>query len=148
MINAFVKFYNDNKQGELTLTVDQKHKDLFSKINSLHSKGYPIHNLGFISRDKLSRIYNMHEFLIYPSLAESFGLGIIEAIENGCKVIGSDLPYLYEVCEPSLVFDPHQESSIYSAFHLALTTKLKPTQQKIHNQIDIFIHQISDSHEN
>ena len=50
----------------------------------------------------LQKEYLSSEFLMFPSLTESFGLGLIEAIECGCKVIGADLPYTYEVCEPHL----------------------------------------------
>jgi glycosyltransferase involved in cell wall biosynthesis len=68
----------------------------FNDLNSIKEirikKGFPIINHGFIPRDKLGMIYGRAAFSIYPSLTESFGMGIVEAIENQCNIIGSDLP--------------------------------------------------------
>jgi len=101
--------------------------------------GYPIINTGFIKRDDLKLLYLQNEYLVFPSLAESFGLGLVESIENGCKVLGSDLPYTYAVCEPSLVFNPYDVESIYNAFTKTIVDDLKPSFSKIKNGINDLI---------
>ena len=77
----------------------------------------------------------MSEFVIYPSFSESFGLGIIEGIENGCKVIGADLEYLKSVCNPSLVFNPNSPFSIADALQKSLKNEIKETNQLVFNEI-------------
>ena len=50
--------------------------------------------------------------MIFPSLEESFGLPLIEAVDMGLDVISSDLDYVYEVINPSLTFNPNDAQSI------------------------------------
>lgn len=139
LINAFCEFYDKEKKGKLLITVDFFYQNLVELIEEKQKKGYPIVNLGFIERRKLRDIYSATEFLVYPSLAESFGLSIIEAIECGCKVIGADLEYLYAVCEPSLIFNPVDENSIAKILSLSIKSNLNPSRNKSHNQIDVLL---------
>jgi len=139
LIDAFCKFYDISKKGELTITVAETFTELYQMITEKQNLGYPIKNLGFINRDELKEIYQSHEYLIFPSLAESFGLGLVEAIDNGCKVIGADLPYTYEVCDPSIIFNPNEEQSIIDALLLSLKSNIKPSTKKITNNIKQFI---------
>ena len=101
----------------------------------MKSNGYPIFNHGFVARKELSILYRACEFVVYPSLTESFGLGIIEAIENGCKIIGADLPYLRSVCQPSLTFNPNSALGIADAFEKSVKTETKKTKQLVFNDI-------------
>lgn len=136
LLKAFCRFFDEYKSGQLELTVPLTDNDLSTYINSLQSHGYPIINHGFVSQNELSKIYASAEFLIFPSLAESFGLGLIEGIESGCKVIGADLPYTYAVCTPSLTFDPNDEDSIYVALTKCLSENIKPSVLKVNNEIE------------
>jgi len=38
-----------------------------------------------------------------------------EAAKHGCKVIASDLPYVHEIIQPSLTFDPYSVESTSNA---------------------------------
>lgn len=136
LIKAFCLFYDNNKTGSLTLSISDNFTELITLIKNKQLSGYPIHNLGFIDRDQLTNVYQKSEYLVFPSLAESFGLGIVEAIQNDCKVIGSDLPYLYSVCEPSLVFNPLDEDSIEKALTKAVNQKLNDSIAKVYDEID------------
>lgn len=135
LIEAFCQYYDKNKIGFLTLTVPFSNENLCYIIKEKKQAGYPIFNIGFINRSELFKVYNEHEFLIYPSLSESFGLGIVEAIDNGCNVIGANLPYLYEVCNPSLTFNPIDISSICQALEYAISNPLEKSTTKITNNI-------------
>lgn len=139
LLQAFCQFHDLTGLGKLSLTIDSRFVDLSNDIKKLQEKGYPIENLGFVSRKELSVAYASAEYLIFPSLAESFGLGLIEAIELGCKVIGSDLPYTHEVCEPSLSFDPESVESILEAIKTACTSKLESSKPLIKNDISKLI---------
>lgn len=139
LLKAFKDFYDKHKIGHLTLTVDNSFTKLYSYIIELIKLGYPIQNLGVIDREKLAPYYAENEYLIYPSLTESFGLGLVEAIDNGCKVIGSDLPYMYAVCNPSVVFNPESVESIVKAMETGIFTEVKPTEKLIKNEIEKLI---------
>ena len=140
LINGFCEFYDKNKVGKLILTVSEYYTDVLKLIENKLSMNYPIENIGFVDRLTLQRKYLSSEFLIFPSLAESFGLGLIEAVECGCKVIGSDLPYTYEVCTPTLVFNPIEEDSIIGAFENSLIGEnLKLSMPVIQNNINQII---------
>jgi len=144
LLEAFRKFYNDNKVGELHLTISNEFKELNNLITKMIIEGYPVINHGFVPRDLLGAIYGKAAFSIYPSLSESFGLGIIEAIENQCDIIGSDLPYTYAVCKPSLVFDPINIESIKGAFQLAIENETTHTEQLVYNEIDVLINLLQE----
>ncbi len=70
---------------------------------------------------------------------------MIEAIECGCKIIGADLPYTYEVCEPSLVFNPLENESILKAFENSLNDNFKPTVPIINKNINLLINLLKDN---
>ena len=135
LLEAFTLFFDKYRMGELQLTIGDDFVKLQNRIGSLQKLGYPVINHGFVGRDNLARIYNSVDFVIYPSMAESFGLGIVEAIENGCKVIGSDLPWLHAVCEPSHVFDPESVESISLAIKEAVFKELKASKQLMFDHI-------------
>lgn len=135
LINAFCEFYDKQGLGKLTLTVSDHFPELLQLISEKQNLNYPIVNIGFVPRENLSQLYHESEYLIYPSLAESFGLGLVEAIENGCKIIGADLPYTFAVCEPSLTFDPLDLSSISSALTMSLGKDVKDSKALVSNKI-------------
>lgn len=140
LIDGFCKFYDKNKKGKLVLTVNEDYPALLDLIQDKIVQGYPINNIGFVDRLTLQKAYLSSEFLIFPSLTESFGLGLIEAIECGCKIIGADLPYMYEVCQPSLTFNPLDENSIFNAFENTLNNEtIRPSLAKIQNNINQII---------
>lgn len=135
LIEAFCRFFDLTQTGVLHITVSAKFPELIELIENKISVGYPIVNHGFISRNGLLEIYQTNEFLVFPSLAESFGLGLVEAIENGCKVIGADLPYTHSICTPSLVFNPLEVIDLQRAFIESQSDNVKETKQLVFNQI-------------
>lgn len=145
LIDAFCRFYDTYHFGELILTVSSDFVSIISLINQKINNGYPITNLGFVKRDELYEVYRKAEFFIFPSLTESFGLGLIEAIECGCKVIGADLPYTYEVCEPSIVFNPLYEESFIEAFKNSLNEDVKISIPRIKNNINKLINILQEN---
>ncbi|WP_419487227.1 glycosyltransferase [Chryseobacterium bernardetii] len=148
LINAFCKAYDKIQKGKLIVTVSEKFPLILQLINNAISKGYPIENLGFVKREDLIQKYLETEYVIYPSLAESFGLGLIEGIELGCKIIGADLPYTYAVCDPSLVFDPMNEKSIMDTIVLATEETLKNSELKVKDQVLDLINLLSTDDKN
>lgn len=143
LIEAFCKFYDEYKIGRLIVTVSQSFPDILAIIATVRNQGYPIENIGFVNRSTLKNYYLKSEYVIFPSLAESFGLGLIEGVEMGCKIIASDLEYTYAVCEPSCVFNPFDKQSIADSLKKAVTTDLPASKSKVYNQIDELIANLS-----
>lgn len=139
LIYAFCEAFDKTKKGKLILTIPQLAKNIIALIEEKRRQGYPIENIGFVNREKLANCYKQSEYVIFPSLTESFGLGLAEAIDGGCKVIGADLPYTYQVCEPSLTFDPNSRADIANAIIRAVTEELPPTKKIIENDINKLI---------
>jgi glycosyltransferase involved in cell wall biosynthesis len=135
LLDGFKIFYDRCSEGELHLTLDKKSGLILDEIYMMKSKGYPIFNHGFVERKELTILYKASEFVIYPSFSESFGLGIIEGIENGCKIIGADLQYLKSVCNPSLTFNPNSPFSIADALQMSVKNEIKETKQLVFNEI-------------
>ena len=136
LIYAFCEAYEHLKEGSLCLTVPDSDIQLCNLIIEKNRQGYPIKNIGFIPREQLAKIYLSHEYLIFPSLSESLGLGLLEAIDGGCKIIASHLPYTFEVCEPSLTFDPLERDSIKNAIITAVSEKLPISKKLVSNDIN------------
>lgn len=139
LITAFCTFYDQYNFGKLILTINEDYPDILNFINLKQQNNYPIENLGFLERNKLQKYYNKSKYVIFPSLSESFGLGLIEGVNNGCKIISADLPYTYEVCNPSLVFNPYDTKSIFFAFVKSFDSDLDNSSPKIENKIDYLL---------
>jgi glycosyltransferase involved in cell wall biosynthesis/uncharacterized membrane protein YczE len=68
---------------------------------------------GWIDAPDLCAVYQMAEALLLPSLFESFGLPIIEAMASGCPVVTSDRHGTKEICaEAAVLVDPEQVDAI------------------------------------
>ena len=144
LLEAFCNYFDKTQEGILHLTISPEYPELLDSIEEKIMMGYPIVNHGFVDRNKLFELYNGNQYLVYPSLTESFGLGIVEAIENGCRVIGADLSYLHIVCRPSLSFDPLIVEDIERAFLDSQSDQVKETVQQSFNEIDKLITLLDD----
>tara|TARA_X000000950_G_C13903154_1_gene655679 strand:+ start:632 stop:1651 length:1020 start_codon:yes stop_codon:yes gene_type:complete len=123
---------------ELTLPNNVFSSSFYSK--EIVNKNLKIVNHGILNKLELSKLYSETTFMIFPSLNESFGLPLIEAVLNDCYVISSDRDYVYEIIEPSLIFNPDSPESIASAIYEALSSNsLRQSKLRIENKIDTFI---------
>ncbi|MBA2496385.1 MAG: glycosyltransferase family 4 protein [Acidimicrobiia bacterium] len=68
--------------------------------------GHRVRFLGFVPGAELSRLVRDADALVYPSLAEGFGLPVLEAMAVGTPVVASDLPALREVAGDAAVLVP------------------------------------------
>lgn len=68
---------------------------------------------GILSADEVHYALSNCALMVFPSLAESFGLGLVEALAAGCPVAASDLDYAHDVLGKSgAYFDPRDPRSI------------------------------------
>ncbi len=63
--------------------------------------------LGHITPDEVDFTLRSADLMVFPSMTESFGLGLVEAMAAGCPIAVSDLPYAHDVCASAAIyFDP------------------------------------------
>jgi glycosyltransferase involved in cell wall biosynthesis len=69
--------------------------------------------VGAVNDSALSDLYHDAEALMYPSLMEGFGLPGLEAMQQECLVLASDIPVFREIYKDAVVyFDPRDVSSM------------------------------------
>lgn len=72
-----------------------------------------VHLLGWISEADLDGLYAHAELLAFPSLAEGFGLPVLEAMEHGTPVATSNISSMPEVGgDAAVYFDPYDARDI------------------------------------
>ncbi len=69
--------------------------------------------LGARSYDSLPSLYRSHDVFIFPSVSETFGHPMAEALSSGLPIIAADTPVTREVCgSAALYFKPFSASSL------------------------------------
>ncbi|MDA9935074.1 glycosyltransferase [Candidatus Marinimicrobia bacterium] len=142
LINAFMKTHNFHKNTELHLTLDEVDIEIQKKLNLCKSESIPIVNHGLISKTEVADLYISSEFLVFPSLTESFGLPLVEGINYGCKILASDREYVDAVCKPSIKFNPLEVEDIARCLKKSIETKLPDSEIIINNEIGALIDRI------
>lgn len=113
LVEAWIKLHRMGINPTLHLTVSDP---VFCRwIEAAQAEGTKIINHNLIPFNEVIKLYQQSKATVYPSLNESLGLGIIEAMAAGCDVIGCDLPYMHSVCSPSCTFAPCNSQQIVDA---------------------------------
>ncbi len=108
LFKTFTKIEKMNfKKLKLIVTLEPKQVPFKNRSNK------NIIFIGHQSSKVINEVYRLVDFLIFPSLNESLGLPLIEANLYKLPIIASNLEYVYDVCEPSLTFDPYSEEDIF-----------------------------------
>ena len=136
LLDAWEYLLADGHTPILHVTIDDTAPHLIARMEQLVSRGAKIMNHVYIDPREL---YFNCPYLIFPSVTESLGLPLIEAVDSGMKVIASDLEYVHDVIIPSLTFDPFDRSSIAGAVIKALNTDLPFSKLVARNDIDRLI---------
>lgn len=78
---------------------------------------------GYMAHADLPAVYSLCDVFLYPSLRESFGLPILEAMASGAPVVTSDAASMPEVAGPAaLLVDPRQPAAITEALERVLAS--------------------------
>lgn len=120
----------------LTVSLD---KEFLTSIQKAQRDGVKIINHGYLSMEELVYLYIRCKATVYPSYNESFGLGLVEAMEGGCDVIASDRPFVYSICQPSEVFEPSSPTSIAQAIIKYENGNCPQTKLMVKNEINEII---------
>lgn len=107
-----------------------------------------VHELGPCSDTEVMRHLRHAQALLFPSLAEGFGLPLVEALSVGTPVLASDLPVFHEIANDvpeyfspaddsawlQALLDYTQESSARRALQVARLANFAPPGWELHFQ--------------
>ncbi|MBN1198127.1 MAG: glycosyltransferase family 4 protein [Bacteroidales bacterium] len=118
VLTAYIQYLDICKHKIPLVLVDYPelltHK-LLHHLGRMDVKDY-IHRLDYVVNKDLPAMYTMAELFLYPSLRESFGIPLLEAMCCGTAVISSDVFAMPEVAEDAAyLIDPSKPESISSA---------------------------------
>jgi glycosyltransferase involved in cell wall biosynthesis len=75
----------------------------------------------YVPDDELEALWQLADCAVFPTLAEGFGLPVVEAMDRGVPVACSDIPVLREVGgDVPRYFDPHDPASVAAAVAAAI----------------------------
>jgi len=117
LIKAYSILPNDiknNYQLVIVSKIDDGNKERL--LNLAKQNGLKQNDLiltGYVSDEELIYFYSLCDLFVFPSIHEGFGLPVLEAMNCGAMVIGSNITSIPEVigCEDAL-FDPYDVTSI------------------------------------
>jgi glycosyltransferase involved in cell wall biosynthesis len=110
VLKAYASYIKRNGSSHKLVIVDYDQEALALLMNEI---GTPelinqIHLTGYVVNSDLPAIYNQSDLFLYPSLRESFGIPILEAMACGIPVITSTTSSMPEVAgEAALLVDPY-----------------------------------------
>lgn len=114
LIKSVIK-YNKiyNKKVILFITLEGKSNEFIKFI-------------GKIPYNSIYTFYKNINAVIFSSLAETFGLPLLEAKLNNIPIIASNLPYAREICRDSAIyFEPRNVDSIVESIHNFASVDMK-----------------------
>lgn len=77
---------------------------------------------GYVPHHKIPLMYNAATIFLYPSLRESFGLPILEAMACGTPVITSNTSSMPEIAgNAAMLVDPYKSNELTTAMHTLLS---------------------------
>jgi glycosyltransferase involved in cell wall biosynthesis len=133
LLDAWEYLLEKGYTPKLHVTIDDTGPLYLARVAALNGKGAKIVNHVYVDPREL---YFSCPYLIFPSIMESFGLPLIEAVDSGMKVLASNLPYVHDVVVPSLTFEPYNRVSIADAVIKALETELPFPKLVTTNEVD------------
>lgn len=138
LFRAWEKLYDLGYLNKLYVTLPPSSHftpPLLKEINKLKRGGVQIENLGTLPyKDILAKVASVR-FCIFPSLMETLGLGLVEALKVDTQVLMSNIDCLQEVVKPSASFDPEHLTSIVDSVIRVLTTEVEVGEVIIKNDI-------------
>jgi glycosyltransferase involved in cell wall biosynthesis len=112
LIESWCLLAKESIYPKLIVTIEKKTK-LHKYIDNMIIE----FNLNIEVKPKLQRtevldLYSKSTALIFPSFFESYGLPLVEAVQNGLPVLASELDYVRDILDPVETFDPNSAKSI------------------------------------
>ncbi len=125
LISAFAKIRTQLKEYQLVIAGfarDQQYlSSLKEQVSALGIQKKVLFTGGLV-HEKLARLYQTATVFVYPSLYETFGLTILEAMACGCPVITSNVSSMPEIAgDAAILFEPGDADELASKILTLLT---------------------------
>jgi glycosyltransferase involved in cell wall biosynthesis len=136
LLDAWEELHGQGIHPQLLLTLPLA-SQFEQRVHYLNEKGCNIVNVGQLDHQVILDETKKSKYVIFPSIAETLGLGLVEGFYLGCHVIAADLPYTQEVVIPSFKFNPFSSSAIASTVLQSLKTPItSDTELVLDNKIN------------
>ena len=114
---------NENLPFKIVLTLSNKDSTQFlGKIKKIKN----ILNISNVSIQHMPSLYKQCDALFFPSLLESYGLPLVEAMNFKKPILASDLDFAHSICgEYAFYFDPFDPNSILETMKMFNSNKEK-----------------------
>lgn len=102
----------------ITLDNNSVSKEFINQLSSLKLQNIII-NVGRIKRSETKNLFETCDALFFPSLLESYGIPMVEALETELPIYVSDKNYAHTICkENAIYFNPNKPDDIISKLQL------------------------------
>jgi alpha-1,2-rhamnosyltransferase len=108
LVHAFDRLWREGSPARL-LIAGRPHPqcaELVARLRDHPQQGRKLMSVFDATDAELATAYSRCRALVFPSLAEGFGLPLVEARVRGCPVIASDLPALAELADAGVFLFP------------------------------------------
>ncbi|AFK04962.1 glycosyl transferase group 1 [Emticicia oligotrophica DSM 17448] len=123
VLEAYAQYVDSTENPIKLVVAESSQTDLMNLLNEINRKDLSSNIIltGYVKHAELPFIYNLAKLFLYPSLRESFGIPIIEAMACGTPVITSNTSAMPEVADDAAVLiNPMDTSSITQAIRKVL----------------------------
>ncbi len=87
-----------------------------------------VRSLGYVERDELALLYRLCAAFAFPSLAEGFGLPVLEALASGARVVASQRVPIAGLQNVARLVDPLDIQALSQALAQAVSEVTSPAQ--------------------
>lgn len=117
---------------QMTISNVEIYKELLERMDYINRKygREIILNKGFVPNNEVAEIYASSLAMIFPSIAETIALPLIEGLQYGLKILSSDLNFTYQVVENPIVFNPLNVEAIKEVMEKQLIGEFKQIHQR------------------
>lgn len=145
LLKAWCILKEQGLKPNLILTLSQEELlDSFISAN-LNIEDYEnVINIGRVPRVEVLRIMKESSGLIFPSLAETFGIPMLEAKMLNKPILASERDYVRDVCAPVQTFDPESSQSIARSVLRFVTGNVEPNL-RLYSPVEFVEHIINVS---
>lgn len=124
VLKAFSEYLKTDNEKLTLVMLDYDKSALNSLLSEIGDKDLinHIHLTGYVVNTDLPAIYSQCRLFLYPSLRESFGIPMLEAMRCGAPVITSNTSSMPEVSGgAALIIDPYKPEEITEAMQQLMT---------------------------
>ncbi len=126
VLEAYAAYIDQNLTPLNLVIAESSESDIMQLLTEINRKDIfeKIILTGYVQHSELPYIYNLATLFLYPSLRESFGIPIIEAMACGTPVITSNTSAMPEVADDAaMLVNPFDVEAITQAIRKVLENK-------------------------